>query len=49
MAERSLIAIIDLLQRTKSIFLYFKWRVGLDFHKKNLNFGKKNFILFYFI
>ena len=28
LVERSLFAIIDLLQGTKSIFLYFIWRVG---------------------
>ena len=34
LVERSLFALIDLLQETKSIFLYFIWRVGDDFHKK---------------
>ena len=51
MVERSLFAIIDLLQRTKSLFLYFKWRVGGWFSLKISNFRKKNFhfILFHLI
>ena len=46
--ERSLFAIIDLLQGTKSLFLYFKWRevLGMLF-KKNSNLRRKK-ILFHF-
>ena len=39
---------IDLLQGAKSIFLYFIWRVGDDFHKKLQILEKKIFILFYY-
>ena len=47
--ERSLFAIIDLLQAAKSIVLYFLWRVGDDFHQKIFKFQKKKvFHLFYF-
>ena len=49
MAERSLFALNDLLQGTNSLFLYFKWHVGDDFHKTISNFRKKNFNLIYFI
>ena len=50
LVERSLFAIIDLIQVTKSIFLYFIWHVGGWFSFKNSNFRrKKNFILFYLI
>ena len=51
MVERSLCAIIDLLQRTKSLFLYFKWRVGGWFSLKISSFREKkiHFILFHLI
>ena len=53
LVERSLFAIIDLLQGTKSIFLYFILRMGDDFHKKLIsNLRKKNsfhFISFNFL
>ena len=34
MVERSLFAIIGLLQGANFMLLYFIWRVGDDFHKK---------------
>ena len=48
LVERSLFAIIDLLQGTKSHFLYFIWRVGKEFYK-NFKILEKNFhfILFH--
>ena len=48
LVERSLFAIIDLLQGAKSILLCSIWRVGGWFlFLKNSNFRKKNFIIFF--
>ena len=43
LVEGSLFALIDLLQGAKSIFLYFRWRVGGDF-RKNIYFVSKTYI-----
>ena len=41
LVERSLFAIIDLLQGAKTILLNFIWRVGGRFSLKNSNFREK--------
>ena len=43
MVERSLFAIIDLLQVAKSIILYFIWRVGGYFLFKKFQIFEKKF------
>ena len=47
LVERGLFVIIDLLQGTKSIFLYLIWRVGWWFSQKISNFGKIKFSLYF--
>ena len=52
LVKRSLFAIIGLLQGTKSILLFFVWRVGGWFSQKCSNFRKNfffDFVIFHWI
>ena len=49
LVERSCFSLTDFFQVAKFILLFSIWRVGDDFHKKNLKFKNFFFSLFYHI